>query len=280
MLRGMLQLFGAYGASLLFWLLEGLSLVLLVQNNPQQSEIFWNSWGILTNVVEARMDGMVDYIGIRADLLELQTRNIQLLEEKDNALYSNKAITGSVDGDSILQAFTYIKASVISNSVSINNNYLRLDKGREHGIEPHVMGVIGADGQGIVGVVNATSSHFSQVMSVLHSQSRISASIKGSGYFGVLVWNGIDPELMQLDAVPKHAKVAVGDTVITSGYSQIFPRGIFVGTIEGKPYIKEGDNFYTIQVKLASDLSKIDYVYVTKHEMQDEFRELEKERNE
>lgn len=280
MLRGMLQLFGAYGASLLFWFLEGLSLVLLVQKNPHQSEIFWNSWGILTNAIEARMDGMVDYIGIRADLLELQSKNIQLLEEKDNALYSNKAISGSVDGDSILQAYTYVQAAVISNSVSLKNNYLRLDKGRLHGIEPHVMGVIGADGQGIVGVVNATTDHFSQVMSVLNSQSRISASVKGSGYFGVLVWDGINPELIQLDAIPKHAKVSKGDTILTSGYSQIFPKGIFIGTIHEEPFIKEGDNFHTIQVKLASDLSKIDYVYVTKHEMQHEFQELEKQLNE
>lgn len=276
-MRGLLQLFAAYGGFLAFVLLEAVSLVLIVQYNHRQKEIFSNSWGLLGAAAERQVDKATEYWGLKARVLELQARNIKLMEERDNARYSTAVFRDSMQVDSLAPMFTFIGANVVSNSIVSTNNSLRLNRGKLHGIKPH-MGVIGSD-EGIVGIVRETTNHYCRVMSVLHSQTRIKAALRGSSYFGTLTWNGSDPLRMQLEAIPKHAVLAVGDTVQTSGYSQVFPKGILIGRVESAR-IEPGENFYTISVKLFNDLGKVEYVYVVNNLMREEHEELDQAGNE
>jgi rod shape-determining protein MreC len=275
-MRGLLQLFAQYGGFLLFLLLESLSLVLVVRYNQQQNAIFLNSWGLLVSRVEHQVDNVGDYYRLRGEVIKLQSKNIKLMEQLDNARYSNRLLRDSIDQDSLEQMYVFIGANVISNSIANANNYLRLDKGSADSISAH-MGVISDDG--VVGVIRNTSNHYSNVMSILHSQSRIKAEIKGSGYFGTLRWRGTDPRYMNLEAIPKHATIEQGDTILTSGYSQIFPRGINIGTIEDFS-LDPGENFYTIKVALYTDISKLRYVYIVQHLMKDEHEDLDAAINE
>lgn len=199
------------------------------------------------------------------------------MEERDNARYSTAVYRDSLQADSTAPMFTFIAANVVSNSIISANNSLRLDRGAADGVKPH-MGVISSD-EGLVGIVRETAEHYCRVMSLLHSQSRIKASIRRNGYFGTLAWNGGDPMRMQLEAIPKHAEVAVGDTIQTSGYSQIFPKGILIGKVESAK-LGPGENFYTITVKLFNDLSKVQYVYIVDNLMRDEHEELDRAEDE
>ena len=266
-----MQLFAAYGGGLLFFLLEAISIALIITCNHQQGEIASNSWGLFTAYADRTSDELADYWGIKKELLKLQSKNIKLMEQLDNARYSNAVFRDSVHQDSLDQLYSFIGANVISNSVLSSNNSLRLDRGSRHGVKPH-MGVI-SDG-GIVGIVRNTTEHFSLVMSILHSQSRINASIRSTNYFGTLTWDGADPMHMQLNAIPRHAKFVVGDTVQTNGYSQIFPSGIALGVIEAIDEVP-GNNFFEIQVKLFNDLAKVKYVYVVNNLMKKEHDELD-----
>lgn len=266
-----MQLFAAYGGGLLFFFLEAASIALIITCNHQQGEIASNSWGLFTAYADRTSDELADYWGIKKELLKLQSKNIKLMEQLDNARYSNAVFRDSVHQDSLEQLYSFIGANVISNSVLSSNNSLRLDRGSRHGVKPH-MGVI-SDG-GIVGIVRNTTEHFSLVMSILHSQSRINASIRSTNYFGTLTWDGADPMHMQLNAIPRHAKFVVGDTVQTNGYSQIFPSGIALGVIEAIDEVP-GNNFFEIQVKLFNDLAKVKYVYVVNNLMKKEHDELD-----
>ncbi|HQU58082.1 MAG: rod shape-determining protein MreC [Phaeodactylibacter sp.] len=271
-MRGLLQLFAAYGGFLAFVLLEGISLVLIVQFNHRQKEIFDNSLGLAIAAAERKIDYVTEYYGLKEEVIKLQAKNIRLMEEADNARYNTSVFRDSMRPDSTEPMFTFIGANVVSNSIISDNNSLRLDKGKLDSVQSH-MGVISDDG--IVGIVRETTGHFCRVMSILHSQSRIKASIKGSDYFGTLTWKGGDPMRMQLEAVPKHAVVKKGDIVQTSGYSQVFPKGILIGKVESAR-IEPGDNFYTITVKLFNDLSKVQYVYIIDNLMRKEHEELDR----
>ncbi|MCO6476085.1 MAG: rod shape-determining protein MreC [Phaeodactylibacter sp.] len=270
-MRGLLQLFAAYGGFLLFFVLEAISFTLIVQLNQRQGEIASNSYGMATAYFDQASDWVTDYWGLKNEVVRLQGKNIKLMEELDNARYSNAVNRDTVGQDSATQAYTFIGAHVISNSIISNNNFLRLNRGGRHGVHPN-MGVINEEG--IVGIVVDTTRHFSQVMSILHSQARINASIKGTGYFGTLTWDGRDPKKMQLNAIPRHAKFVTGDIIVTNSYSHLFPAGIEIGVIESFEEI-QGNNFFKIQVELFNDMAAVRNVYVVNNLMREELDKLD-----
>lgn len=278
-MRGLLQLFAVYGGFLAFMLLETISLVLIVQYNHRQKEIAINSWGLLIASTEQRISNLTQYIGLKEEVDKLRQQNIELMQQLDNARYAKIIAGDSLVIDSSEQVFTYIAADVISNAAAReSNNSLRLNRGEKQGVRPN-MGVIASDGNGLVGIVREVTPRYCRVMSLLHRQTRIKAAIRGKNYFGTLTWPGKDPRLMQLEAVPRHAKISVGDIVQTSGYSQIFPHGIPIGKVI-QANRESGDYFYDITVELYNDLSNVQYVYVVKNEMREEHQTLDQATNE
>jgi rod shape-determining protein MreC len=168
------------------------------------------------------------------------------------------------------QQYTFLTARVVNNSINRRNNYLTLNKGSLQGVQAE-MGVICPDG--IVGIVKDVSEHFSSVISVLHKDSRISTKIKKNGYIGSLMWEGYNAGYAILKDIPKHVKLAVGDTLVTSQFSAIFPEGIMVGVID-KFDSKPGD-FYLIDVKLSTDFDNLSYVYLVTNVLKEEQKKLE-----
>ena len=125
--------------------------------------------------------------------------------------------------------YQIFKANVIKNSLNKADNYITLDRGTTEGIRPE-MGVV--DANGVVGIVYKTSPHYSLVIPLLNSKSSISCKIVGSDYFGYLKWEGGNSRFAYLKDLPRHAEFNLGDTVVTSGYSTVFPEGVMVGTVD------------------------------------------------
>jgi rod shape-determining protein MreC len=166
--------------------------------------------------------------------------------------------------------FTYIPARVINNSVNKQYNFLTLDRGANHGIKPE-MAVISSEG--IVGVVYAVTGNFSTVISLLNRDFRLSAKIKKNNYFGSLTWEGINPRTASLSEIPYHVNIQKGDTVVTSGYSTIFPEGILVGTVTA--FEIEESNFFRIEVELSEDFNQLTHVYIINNLLMEEQSNLE-----
>ena len=277
-MRNLLQFFMRFGGLLLFALLEGVCFYLIVQFNQKQRQIYLSSAGAVVGGLYERYDNTVDYLNLKDQIKNLMEENARLRRQVPgiNNLDIAKIDTNEVAiEDSVIHRYIYIPAKVINNSITSSNNLLTLNQGRKHGIEPH-LGVMGKNG--LVGIVWNVRDRYSSVMSLLHRQTRISAAIRRNGYFGSLVWKKNDPQFMQLEAIPKHASVEIGDTIQTSGYS-IFPEGIIIGTVESRT-IDPGDNFYTIEVKLNNDISKLKHAYVVKDLLADEIKKVEEEQNE
>jgi rod shape-determining protein MreC len=157
-----------------------------------------------------------------------------------------------------MSRYTVIPAKVVSNSVNRPDNLMTIDKGRNDGVKPD-MGVV--CGGGLVGVVYLASAHYAVVIPVLNNRSRISCSVRGSGYFGYLSWQGGDPSVAYVEDIPRHAKLRRGDWLETSGFSSIFPHGVSVGRIEQAFNSADGLS-YKLKIRLSTDFSCVRDVFV------------------
>jgi len=255
----------------LFLILEAMALFLLVNNNYYQRRIVVNSTTDLTGHILKTYDDVVSYFALKEANRQLARENARFHNMQPEAFI--RADTGQFYRDDTLfnRQYRYVSARVISGSVNRRNNYLKLDKGRIHGIAPD-MAVIAPDG--VVGQVVEVSDHFSSVMSVLNSQSRISAKLRKSSQVGSLSWNGEDYRMGKLVDIPSHVQFETGDTVVTSGYSFIYPEGRLIGVVVDSS-IEPGDNFFKIDVRFAVDFNNLQYVYAVKNLFRDELMELE-----
>ena len=271
-MQNLLLLLARYGVVMLFIFLEILCFYLIVNYNHSQGEIYLNSSKLFSGYVLEKKEGIKSFVGLK-DL------NKQL--EQENATLLQKVLNNNNSGDDgILQdsttKYAIIPATIINNSVRFRNNNITLNKGLDHGLKLG-MGVISLDG--LIGVIRNVSSNYAQVISILNSQSRISAKINRSNYHGNLIWDGRSPIRMTLEAVPKHATIEVGDTISTSGFSSIFPENITIGTIEGFR-VPRGNSNYVIDIKLNNDIAKVKNVYVIENLDLQEINKLEKEQDE
>jgi rod shape-determining protein MreC len=171
-----------------------------------------------------------------------------------------------------LSGYDIYRAKVINNSLTHADNYITLDKGEKDGIRSE-MGVV--DGNGVVGIVYMTSDHYSVVIPVLNSKSSISCKIKNSDYFGFLKWNGGASNYATVKDMPRHSLFSLGDTIVTSGHSAVFPSGIPVGTVEDISDSHDGLS-YLLKVRLFTDFGKLNDVRVIAKKTQEEQLRLEK----
>lgn len=297
-MRNLLEFLARFGSFFLFILLEAVCFFLIVRFDDGKNRIFLSSTNAVAGFALKRYDAIADYATQPSEMKRLQEENSRLraqladnyfdpsytkdtieeLVRKPDSIYSRAPDRDSLSlrDTLVTQRYVYIPANVISNSINRRDNTLTLDRGSSQEITPR-MGVIGP--HGVVGIVRTVSKHYASVLSILHVETSISASVKHKGYFGALVWrNPKDPGSMQLEAVPKHAPIVEGDTIVTSGFSGMFPAGIFIGTVASvRKDTTTGDNFHDITVRLALDMSNVSHVYVVQNKWLDDLRKVQPE---
>ncbi|MBX9189667.1 rod shape-determining protein MreC [Bacteroides sp. K03] len=275
-MRNLLNFLLKYNYWFLFILLEVVCFVLLFRFNNYQQSVYFTSANVVTGKVYEVSGSISSYFHLKSVNEDLLDRNM-LLEQQitnlENALREYQVDSLVVNSIRNLDNKDYqlFKAHVIRNSLNQADNYITLDKGSSSGIRPE-MGVV--DGNGVVGIVYKTSPNYSLVISVLNSKSSISCKIVGSEYFGYLKWEHGDSRYAYLKDLPRHAEFNLGDTVVTSGYSTVFPAGVMVGTVDDMSDSNDGLS-YLLKIKLATDFGKLSDVRVIARTGQMEQQELE-----
>jgi len=196
----------------------------------------------------------------------LRKENAKLLQE----ILNIRVERTSNSIDTVSNKYTVISSKICSKSLDLRNNHLTLCKGEKDGIRKG-MGVIGK--KGILGLINQTSESYSSVLSVLHSQTRISVALKNQKHHGYLIWDTGDPKYATLHAIRKYAELNIGDTIVTSGYSTIFPKGIEVGSIVDYK-IETGGEVFLTKILLFEDFNVSDEAYVINSILKTEFDSL------
>jgi len=257
---------------LLFLLFEIVSFYFIFNYNEYHRNVYLSSSNKVTGVLYERFSSVIQYFELKQTNEELAKKNAQLRNQLDRQNYfAGRAIDLKVD-TTAGRYYRYRSARVINNSVNKHFNYITLNKGMKDGITRD-MGVISS--RGLVGVVLNTSNNYSTVISLLNTRLKISARLRNSGFFGSLSWEGGSYRHATLSGIPAHAAPSVGDAVVSSGYSSIFPEDILMGTIE-EVNIDQGEGFYDIKVLLSVDFKKLQYVQVIEKTEAEEQRELEK----
>jgi rod shape-determining protein MreC len=255
----------------LFLVLQSLAFYFIISNKNYHNTSFFNSSNLVTGNIFTVFDEVTGYFNLKQANELLAAENARLLSLSKDAFSNENMNETEVGNSDFIQQYTYLEAKVINNSINKRNNYITINKGSNHGIKP-LMAIIAPDG--VVGIVKSVSENYSSVLSLLNKNTMISGRLKNLGYLGSVHWNGGDPSVAEMYDIPKHAAIQVGDTIITSAASAIFPEGVLIGVIE-QFQLKDGDNFYDITLRLSTDFGKLSYIYVVNNLRKEEQLMLE-----
>lgn len=258
-MQNLIQLFLKYGNAILFLFLEFICFFLIINFNKSQNEIFLHSANLFSGKVNEEVQKTQDYFTLNAQNDSLLRENAKLLQtiinfrvfDKSNSFQQYESKDSIVD-------YELSPSRICGKTIHLRNNHITLCKGAKNGIKKG-MGVISS--KGIVGIVKEVSDNYAHVITILHSQSKISASLLNRDFHGTLIWNTGDPQILRLITLPKHANVAIGDTLVTSGYSTVFPYGLPIGSVETFDF-DQGGNYYDVSIRLFNNISNISHVYL------------------
>lgn len=262
----------------LFLGLEILSFNIIRQNNSFQQHIINNRISEVKLTISGFFSDIYSYTDLKKKNAILHQENSELRNRiaifqtlhDSTKLLSAHINLPTIDSTSIIGDFSFIPAEVISNSTNMLNNYLIINKGSKDGVRSE-MGVISKNG--IIGIVSNTSDRFSRIESFLSVGRSVSAKVIPSNSYGNIVWDGKSPKYAILNEIPHHIEVNVGDTVVTSGFSTMYPKNIPIGEIES--HVKKGSHHHII-VRLFIDYSSLKYVYVAINNNKEEIEQLTK----
>ncbi|MDO8993390.1 MAG: rod shape-determining protein MreC, partial [Daejeonella sp.] len=259
-----------YNAFFLLVIFFTISLILLINNNSYQRASVWNSSNQLVGTAYERVNEFSSYLVLGKTNDSLAAENARLRNLLKSSYYDDSVKQITVKDSVLKQQYTYTVARVINNSVHQKNNYLTINRGSKHGIKKG-MGVIASSG--VVGIVLNVSENFSTVRSLLHTETKISASVDGN--IGSLVWGegNYDSRFALLKDIQSHLTIKKGTRVITSEFS-LFPPGTNIGYVTDSD-TRDGNSALNIQVKLDIDFAKLQYVYVIINLLSEEQLNLE-----
>lgn len=243
-----------------FLVLEVVSMVLLFRYNSYQGSVWFSSANAVTGKVyewDSAVESFFSLSGVNSQLTQRNAFLEQQVRMQDDSIArltrSQEAAVTRLSSMVPFQGCRLIPAKVVANMVNRYDNLITIDKGSADGVKRD-MGVV--CGMGVVGIVYLVSEHYSIVIPALNSHSNISCTIQRRGYFGYLRWRGGSSQLAYLEDVPRHAHFKLGDNVVTSGYSSVFPPGVMVGKVLHVFNSADGLS-YRVQVKLSTDFARL-----------------------
>jgi len=267
-----------YFTLLAFVLLQVFSLWMLFNFNKLHHAAFLGVANEVTGSINTQVDKLDDYFHQGEENKRVHHMNDSLLNVlRTNFSFPDTAqhsVVDSVTVDSALAIRRYLwrDAKVVYNTVNAEKNYLQINRGAKYGIRDN-MAVLNSDGA-VVGQVVNVSPNFSQVMSLLHVQSSVSASLKRTGDAGKVEWDGKDPRILLLKGISKSVELKVGDTVLTSKYSYNYPPDRMIGrvvAIGSDP----ASGFYLLKVRPSVNFSNVQQVFVVENLQRDEQLQLD-----
>lgn len=261
-----------YRAFFTFLSLEIFCVWLVVENNQYQSTTYFNTSNSIAANIISTSQSIREYFSLRDINVDLANENSILkkkLDQRNQILYSIE-LTNFKDA-AIINRFDYVSAKVINNSTRYYKNFITINRGKNHGLQP---GMAAISPLGAVGKIKSVSDHYAVIISLLNIDDQVSSLIKRTRHFGTVQWDGADPRIIDLKFIPRHVKLQVGDTIVTSGYNAVFPEGIFIGVIKNFK-LNEEAQFHTIKVELSQDFGKLSFVEIIKSRLKQEKDSLE-----
>ena len=258
-MRNLLQFIARYSNFLIFLILEVVAFILISTCNEYQQSAVWSGANRIAAGTNNIKTNVAEYFGLRAANAELAEENARLKAEL-MLLANDMEVVAERDSGYVYSHldWEYIPAKVIGMSTNKQHNYLTINKGARDSIKVD-MGVIGADG--VVGIVSAVGEKYALVVPIIHTKISISSRLKSNGQIGGTSWSGRNYRQVNLTEMARHVAVNQGDTVVTSGLTDVFPEGLMVGVVS-ETELGAGDNYHQTVVELSTDYKALKYVQV------------------
>ena len=268
-----IRLFSKNGLFLFFLFLQLIAVTLIFSRNSMQQSFAAGQATVFNAWVSGYIDQGTSYLKLKQINEDLVAQNKALMAQVYGKGQSGnpqfRRVTDTIGGG---QIYTFVDADIVNNSITRNDNYFTIDRGKRHGVFPK-MGVIAPNG--IAGIVVNTTNNYALVQSVLSvNKIRINAALKNTGFFGTLTWKGDNSRTMHLADIPKYVPLKVGDTVLTDGKSSIFPQGIMIGRIAGYE-VDSKTGYWDISVELNQKMGNLQKVFVVRNLKKLELKQIQ-----
>lgn len=268
-MRSILFLITRYYTLMLFLIMEIIAVSAVVRSHQYQEVRFFNTSSRITGKLLGYVNSVQTFINLGKNNKLLVEENTRL---KQQLLYQQQfAADTSLPRRSEQYAFEYIPARIVNNSISKNINYITFNKGSKDGVEKG-LGVVSANG--VVGIITNVSEDFSLALSVISIKTAIGVRHRNTNALGSLRWDGSDPYTLQVDNLSKTLPIKVKDTIVTAGFSSIFPPDLpvaVVKAIEPDP----SSSFFHCDVRLTSPIHRLSYAYIVKNQKKKQIDQLE-----
>ena len=269
----LIRLFSKNGLFLFFLFLQLIAVTLIFSRNSMQQSFAAGQATAFNAWVSGYIDQGTSYLKLKQINEDLVAQNKALMAQVYGKGQSGnpqfRRVTDTIGGG---QIYTFVDADIVNNSITRNDNYFTIDRGKRHGVFPK-MGVIAPNG--IAGIVVNTTNNYALVQSILSvNKIRINAALKNTGFFGTLTWKGDNSRTMHLADIPKYVPLKVGDTVLTDGKSSIFPQGIMIGRIAGYE-VDSKTGYWDISVELNQKMGNLQKVFVVRNLKKLELKQIQ-----
>lgn len=254
-----------YNYIILFLILEAICILMLIYNLPYQKRKLTNIGNDISGKVFKTKSNWINYFHLKDENQLITDYNASLM----SMLYKQ-------NNDSLLELennisdYRFIPANVINNSIYRSNNYLLIDKGKNDGLKKD-MGVVCENG--IVGKIVNVSDNYASVISMLHPYTIVSARFKDNQHLANVCWNTHDYRYGLVKDIPLHLQLNKGDTLVTSGFSNVYPQDLMIGTIEEMTN-SESKDFNTAKIRFSTNFSTLRHVFVIENLNQNEIDSL------
>lgn len=271
-MRNLLIFLSKYNAFFLFVIFGIASLVIFIKYNSFQKAAFINSSNKTIGDLYSKSDEVKGYLSLREVNDSLARENARLRNQLKTSFYADTLVKHTVNDTVYKQQYQYIEAKVVKNSVNLRSNYITINIGSNAGVEKG-MGVI--SDAGVVGKIILVGEHYSIVQSLLHKETVFSAMLANTRELGSFSWSAeSDPHKGLLYNVSNNATPKLGELVVTSDQS-LFPAGIVIGKLSNLHSKTDKGAFLNMDVAIAVNFSKLEYVYVINNKLAKEQLGLE-----
>lgn len=218
----------------------------------------------ITNWAEDRYDRAFRYDQLVEENEQLRQRVAELEEAARNgqdAIREAEQLRDLLGLSNERPDLVYVDAAVTRRSSSNWDSDLTLNKGTRSGVAVDDC-VIDQYGN-VVGVITEVGLNWALVTTILDPKSELGGRI--ARIDDNVILEG-DFTLMQegklkLSYLPADSKLVSGDQVTTSGIGELYPEGLFVGTIRTLHTEPDGISRYAV-VEPGADIENIRYVYI------------------
>ncbi|MEA1882231.1 MAG: rod shape-determining protein MreC [Candidatus Marinimicrobia bacterium] len=217
-----------YKDHLIFLIAVTLSLTLLIKNDSPDVLIVRGKFSDYFSFISSPFAWVKSITQLQEETQFLREKNIQLTLELEALLRAQEENNGLRDllkfkRESQLKL---LAAKVVNMGASSNLSSITLDIGSDHGVRENQPVLVP---EGVIGKTVVVGKKSTVVQILNDVNYRLSVRILPSGNAGILQF--ISNDICEVRELQKNADISVGNKVVTSGFSQIYPKNLPVGEV-------------------------------------------------